>query len=120
MNLRKVGQAFAGLSFALGAGELLAGKRLARSMGVPQHSGIVRAFGVRELAAGAALAAKPASSTNMWGRVIGDLIDLAALAAVLRTGSARNKVAWGGLAFVGGALLADLAAAVAMQRRETV
>ena len=118
MNLEKIGYSLAGLSIALGLGELFAGKRLARRMGVPEHSGIVRAYGARELATGAALLARPTASRNVWARVVGDLLDLATLAAAFRRPGARQAVLWGGVAFVATALLADTAAALAMGMEE--
>jgi len=118
MNLKAVGYSLAGLSVALGAVELLAGKRLASSMGVQGHSGLIRAFGLRELASGAALAASPTASRNAWARVAGDLLDLGALAFAFRAPGAERKLLWGSVVFVAGALVADVAAASAMRRAE--
>lgn len=118
MSLKTAGYTLAGLSFALGAVELIAGKRLAREMGVPEYSRWVRAFGVRELLTGAALLARPTASASAWGRVAGDLVDLAALAAALRTPGARRRQLWGGVAFVASALVADALAGAAMRESE--
>ncbi|MEQ5789375.1 hypothetical protein J3454_15900 [Erythrobacter sp. NFXS35] len=117
-TLDTVGYGLAALSIGLGLAELLAGKSVARRLGVPRHSRIVRAFGVRELVSGAALIARPRASRNAWGRIAGDALDLAALAAALSAPSARKRVIWGGIAFVGTALIADAIAGAAMRREE--
>lgn len=112
------GYGLAALSIGLGLAELIAAKVIARRLGVPDRSGIVRAFGVRELVSGAGLVARPRASGNAWGRVAGDLLDLAALAAVLRTRGTRKGAAWGGVTFVASALLADILAGAAMRKEE--
>lgn len=117
-TLEKVGYGLAALSIGLGVAELLAGKSVARRLGVPRQSWMVRAFGIRELASGAALIARPRASSNAWGRVAGDVIDLAALAAALRAPGARKQAVWGGMAFVGTALVADAIAGMAMRKEE--
>lgn len=118
MNLKKLGYSLAGLSIALGVAELVAGKSIARSLGVARHSGVVQAFGARELATGAALLVRPTASINAWARVAGDLLDLGALGAALRSPGARPKLLWGAVAFVGTALIADAAAGLAMRNKE--
>lgn len=117
MELRKVGYSLGALSLALGAAELLAGDRIARRLGVKDHSGKLRAFGLRELATGAALIANPTASKNVWGRVAGDIMDLAALGAAFREAEGHRRALWASVAFVAGALVADIAAGVAMDRQ---
>ncbi|MFO6447120.1 hypothetical protein ACLBKU_08235 [Erythrobacter sp. NE805] len=116
--IQSTGYGLAALSIGLGLAGLIAAKGIARRLGVPDRSGIVRAFGVRELASGAGLVARPRASGNAWGRVAGDVLDLVALAAVLRTPGTRKQAAWGGLAFVASALLADVLAGRAMRQEE--
>jgi hypothetical protein len=115
-KLQKLGYGLGAFSIALGAVELLAGRRVARSLGVEKASPVVRGFGLREIATGAALLAGPTSARNVWLRVAGDVLDAGALGGALRARRAKRGMIWGGLAFVGTALLADIAAGVAMQR----
>jgi len=115
MDRKVLGLALAGLSVALGMAELAAGKQVARGLGVPRHSGTVRAFGLRELATGAALLARPTSSTAVWGRVAGDIVDLGSLGAASRAQGAKSGPLLAAAAFVAGALLLDVASALAMQ-----
>jgi hypothetical protein len=117
-GLTAIGFGLAALSIELGLAELVTAKGIARHLGVPRQAGIIRAFGVRELVSGAGLIARPRASANAWGRVAGDVIDLTALAAVLRTPDTRKKAAWGGVTFVAGALLADVLAGKAMHEEE--
>jgi len=70
-------------SVALGAAQLAAPRRLARLIGVKdndEHSVAMRAVGVREVATGVGILARPRPAGWLWGRVIGDAIDLALLA----------------------------------------
>lgn len=116
--LEAVGYGLAALSIGLGLTELLAGKSLARRLGVPGKSWLIRGFGMRELALGASLIARPRASRNAWGRVAGDLVDMGALAAALRAPGARKQVVFAGMAFVGAALIADALAGAAMRTEE--
>jgi hypothetical protein len=68
-------------SIALGTTELLFGDALARMMGMPKRSGVVRLFGVREIATGIGLLSAKDRQPWLWGRVAGDGLDMALLAA---------------------------------------
>ena len=95
-------------SIGLGLVELCAPRWLGRVIGVPERrSGVVRAFGLREIAAGIAILARPRKALGLWGRAAGDLLDLAALLAVFR-GSARRGRSAGALAAVIGAGVLDV------------
>ena len=106
MDYKRLGFGLGLFSLALGVTELLAAKRITRTLDAEGHERLVTAFGARELAAGAALLVAPAASANVWNRVAGDVMDIAAAGAAVRN-SPRNKVAWGALAFVAGALAID-------------
>jgi len=116
MDKKTIGLALAGLSVALGAVELFAGRRVARSLGVSRHSAVVRSYGLRELATGAALLARPTSSAAVWARVAGDVLDLATLGAASQEKGARRDPLLAATAFVAGALLIDVFAARALQK----
>jgi hypothetical protein len=105
-------------SLALGAAEVIAPRRIAEFLGLDPDgsaSTIIRAFGMRELMAGALLIRGPALSTNVWNRVIGDGMDIYSLAAALRT-SRKPKAVAGALAFVGGITALDVWTAKALDR----
>ena len=69
-------------SLALGTTELLASQPLADALGVPDRTRWVRIFGARELAHAALVFTHP--TVGVWSRVLGDVMDLAALAAALK------------------------------------
>lgn len=97
-------------SLALGAAEVIAPKRIAKVLGLDPEgpaSTTIRAFGLREIAAGAMLVRGPAFSTNVWNRVLGDAMDIGSLLLALRTSRKPAAVA-GALAFVGGVTALDL------------
>ena len=68
-------------SIALGTTELLFGGALARAMGMPRRSGVIRLFGLREIATGVGLLSAKDRQPWLWARVAGDGLDLAVLAA---------------------------------------
>jgi uncharacterized membrane protein len=85
--------ALGGLSLGLGLAELGAPAALARWIGLPDERGarqLLRAFGLRELLTGAGLLAMDAPKPWIWARLGGDLLDLAALGAALRSPAARR------------------------------
>ena len=118
MDYRKVGLGLGVFSIALGLVELAAPRRIARALGLGDSSGArtLRAFGLRELAAGGMLLKGPAVSTNAWNRVVGDVIDAGALGLAFTRTSNKRAVA-GALAFVGSALALDAWAARGLARQ---
>jgi len=93
-------------SIALGTAELLGSRRITKAIGAEGGETVVKAFGAREMAAGAGLLQAPAHATRMWGRVVGDALDLGALALVARKSEKRGALL-GAVAFVAGAALID-------------
>ena len=118
MNYRKVGLGLGFFSIGLGLIEVAAPGRLAHWLGLGNASEktVVRLFGARELLAGAMLLRGPAVSTNLWNRVFGDAMDLAALGLALARSDRRPTVT-GALGFVAGATLLDVAAARGLARQ---
>lgn len=115
MSYRRMGLALGLFSLGLGVVELFAGRRLAAKLGAEGHEGLVRGFGARELANGAALVAMPAVSAGVWARVAGDALDLAATGALLRKGP-RTGFAWGALGLVAAVTVADILVARGLDR----
>jgi hypothetical protein len=78
----RLSMALGWLSLALGAAELLAPRQLARLVGVDRRNattGLLRAYGAREIASGIAILSQPNNPRWLWSRVGGDAIDLATL-----------------------------------------
>jgi uncharacterized membrane protein len=105
-------------SVGLGAAELLAPGAVARLIGVDEdeHRGLLRAFGVRELIAGAAILTRPRPTYWLWNRVLGDAMDLAALGRAMRSPeSSRARLGLATAAVVGVTAL-DIAASIRYAR----
>ena len=115
---KRVGLGLGYFSIALGLLEVAAPGRLARWLGVDNKGArnTIFAFGLRELAAGGMLLRGPAVSTNVWNRVIGDVMDAGALGLAMTRSNRKGAVA-GALAFVGGAMAADYLTARALDKR---
>ncbi|HZV03010.1 MAG TPA: SRPBCC family protein [Planctomycetota bacterium] len=69
-------KALAGFSLGLGLAEVAAPRLVARLAGVRVRPLVVRLLGLREIAAGAAILARPSRAGPVWSRVAGDAIDL--------------------------------------------
>jgi hypothetical protein len=99
----KAARALGWTSLAVGATEIVATRWLEDQMGVDQST-LIRAFGVREIAAGASILSQPGITTTLansvWARVIGDVLDLGAL--TLAAGSSRRP---SGLTAIGAIVL---------------
>ena len=83
---RSVGALARGLgwfSIGLGLVELLAPRRLTRSLGMEGQEGLVQAYGLREIATGIGILSANDPAPWIWGRVGGDALDVATLAAGL-------------------------------------
>ena len=117
MDYKKLGLGLGYFSIGLGLLEVAAPGRIARWLGVEGKTAqtVTRLFGGRELLAGAMLLRGPAVSINVWNRVFGDAMDLAALGIAFGRSDRKPAVA-GALAFVGGATLLDVVTARGLDR----
>ena len=85
MNQQSLARNLAVFSLGLGLAGLLAPRKVARLIGVSEeHERLLQAMGLREIASGLGIMqGKP--SHFLWGRVAGDAMDLALLAAARRS-----------------------------------
>jgi uncharacterized membrane protein len=85
IGAEKVARGLGWFSIGLGLAELLAPRAVARLCGGEgRHTGLIRLYGLREIAAGLMIFSqgrKPAA--GVWARVAGDAVDLATLGAAL-------------------------------------
>ncbi len=82
---------FLGLfSIGLGLAEALSPRRMANVTGV-RSPGILRAYGLREMAAGAGILGSKRPAFWLWSRVAGDVMDLATLGASYADASASDR-----------------------------
>src|SRR5690349_17261487 len=73
-------------SIGLGLAELAAPRQVARLIGARDEDNtrtVLRAYGVRELAAGFGILSQTSPTGWLWGRVAGDMLDLASLGKTL-------------------------------------
>ncbi|WP_434624529.1 cyclase dehydrase [Azospirillum sp. B2RO_4] len=104
-------------SIGLGVAELMAGRSIARWMGMEDRTNLIRAYGVREITAGVGLLALGDPKPWIWGRIAGDAVDMATLAEGMRD---NRRAGNAGIAF--GAVLAatalDIVCAQKLHREE--
>jgi uncharacterized membrane protein len=83
-------------SLGLGFAELLAPRAVAKVAGLRGNTGLIRLFGLREIASGIAIftqGKRPAGA--VWSRVVGDALDLACLGAAFASpDSNKGRVAF--------------------------
>ncbi|WP_042690161.1 hypothetical protein [Azospirillum sp. B506] len=108
-------------SIGLGVAELMAGRTIARWMGMEDRTTLIRAYGVREITAGVGLLALGDPKPWIWSRIAGDAVDMATLAAGMAPGSKVNPRA-GNARIAFGAVVAatalDVVCAQALHREE--
>ncbi len=112
----QLGRALGWFGIGLGLMELLMPKQITRTLGTEGNEGLVRAFGVREIASGA-LTLSTEKGPGLWSRVAGDGLDIAMLTSAF--GSRRSNQGGVGMAMalVLGVTLLDVVAALGVSRR---
>lgn len=121
MNARQVARGLGWFSLGLGAVEVLAPGRVSRLVGAPQKegSGLVRAYGARELLAGAGLLTQPRAATSwMWARVAGDVLDLATVGRVQPEDPHGRKRLANSLLMLTGVMVVDVLVARALTQQK--
>src|SRR5829696_2844870 len=79
-SAKRLARGLGWFSVGLGLAELLAPRAIATISGVSNtHTGLIRLYGLRELASGIAIFAQKKPAEAMWSRVAGDALDLASL-----------------------------------------
>jgi hypothetical protein len=73
MNEMKVARGLGWFSIGLGLTEVIAGRSLGRALGMENKTWLLRAFGVREIAAGVAILSLDRPKAGVWARVAGDV-----------------------------------------------
>ena len=105
-------------SIALGLTELFAPGTIKRNIGTPGPGVLLQAYGLREIAAGVAILASEKPVGMVWGRVVGDLLDIATLLPALRQDNPHRGGGAAAMAFVIAATALDVAVALQGDERE--
>ena len=118
MNALSLSRGLGWFSVALGAAELLAGRRLAAALGMEHRTPLFRLFGLRELLVGFGILARPTTPALLWARVGGDALDLAALASGLRRDNPRRTEVDIAMGMVAAVTALDILCGYRLQERE--
>jgi uncharacterized membrane protein len=104
-NEEKLANALGWFSIGLGLAEVAAPAKMAKLIGVSDDGrthAVLRTYGLREIAAGVGILSNNRPAGWVWGRVAGDMLDLASLASALRSdNSQRTRVATATAAVIG-------------------
>ena len=105
----RLARALGWFSIGLGVVELLAPGRLARSIGLEDKEGLIRAYGARELAS-AVPTLSVDKTAGLAARIAGDVLDLGGLATALHRNNPKRHNAGIATALVIGITVLDLVA----------
>lgn len=79
-SAKRLAKGLGWFSIGLGLAELLAPRAIANISGVSnKHTGLIRLYGLREVAAGVTIFAQKKPIEGVWSRVVGDALDLTSL-----------------------------------------
>ena len=90
MEGRQIARGLGWFGVGLGLVEVLAPRALGRAVGLARHAGLLRLFGLREIASGVLILAAHDPEPWLWARVAGDGLDGALLAAGLSRDNPRR------------------------------
>jgi hypothetical protein len=107
MPVDRVAGALGWFSLVLGLAEVFAPRRLAGVIGTGRPQ-VVRSYGLRELVAGIGILSGRGTRFWLWGRVVGDALDIATLACALRRDNPRRGAAMTALGSVVFVTLLDI------------
>jgi uncharacterized membrane protein len=90
-NARKLANGLGWFSIGLGLTELLAPNAIAKITGVSnRRTGLIRLYGLRELASGIGIFVQQKPAEAVWSRVAGDAMDLASLGVAFTSPDAKK------------------------------
>jgi hypothetical protein len=114
---RTLAEGLGWFSIGLGLAEVLAPESLARFLGMDEHAGLIRLYGVREITTGVGILAQEDPTPWIWGRVGGDALDLATLALGLDGDNPRKGNVTLAMAAVAGVTALDVICAQQLSAR---
>ena len=90
-NAKRLAKGLGWFSLGLGMTEFVAPKFIARISGVPEgRSGMIRLYGLREIASGIGIFAQKHPAEAVWSRVAGDVLDLTSLGLACTSPNAKR------------------------------
>jgi hypothetical protein len=97
-------------SIGLGLAELITPRQVSNAAGMHTQDGLLRGYGLREIATGVGILLSPNPRPWLWGRVAGDVLDVATLATRADT-QKQGRLGASAIALFGVGIL-DLYAAI--------
>jgi hypothetical protein len=101
-------------SIALGVAELVAPRAICRAAGITGLESLIQAYGAREIATGVAILTSHDPEPWIWGRVAGDVADIATVATGLAQDNNRRENSMLALTALAAVTLVDIACASAL------
>ncbi|HEX7242439.1 MAG TPA: hypothetical protein VF263_19275 [Longimicrobiaceae bacterium] len=98
-------------SIALGLAEVVAPEKIAGELGLEDRKELFRLYGFREIATGVGILANRQPAGWVWGRVAGDVLDLATLASGLGRDNPRRDNVLKAISAVVGVTVVDVVCA---------
>jgi len=90
-SAKKLAKGLGWFSIGLGLAELLAPRAIANISGVSkERTGLIRLYGLREIAAGITIFAQEKPTEGVWSRVVGDALDLTSLGMAAANPNAKK------------------------------
>lgn len=105
---RTLANALGWFSLGLGAAEMLAPRALQRWLGVEGRTALVQGYGMREIGTGIGILSERRPAEWMWGRVAGDVLDLATLSTALTPRNPRRRNVLLAMGAVAGVMALDV------------
>jgi hypothetical protein len=116
-STQSLAQGLGWFSIGLGVTELVAPGQLARFLGMEERTELIRAYGAREIMTGIGILSQEDSTPWLWGRVAGDVVDLATLAPGLRADNPYQRNVIVAVAAVAGVTMLDAVCAQQLSRQ---
>ena len=107
MNEMKVARGLGWFSIGLGLTEIVAGRELARALGMEDRTWLLRLYGLREIAAGVGIFSRDNPAPWVWARVAGDVLDVATVASAYTEDNPRKENVAAALASLAGVTALD-------------
>jgi len=91
MDREQLANGLGWFSIALGFFEVASPRSLTECLGMEGREGLVQAYGVREIVKGIGILTQPTPAPWVWGRVAGDILDLATLGSALTPDNPKRR-----------------------------
>lgn len=118
MDVEKTVKLIGWVSLAIGAAEILSNRAVTRSLGLEDKRDLIKSYGVREIVSGIGILSTRHPTRWMWGRVAGDVADVATLAPALRHENPQRGWAMAALAAVVGIFALDVICAQKLEETD--